>query len=132
MVVACETKIKPFYSQLVVPTIKMSKLGYAGKQDDLLLRKWFKIVQVCESLSVADVFENAANIVGDKRSLTFVSGVKAKELRGIKLSVKDEVARDKQPIELTPTVAKVILDDEVPAANINELEKLVNKQRDRP
>ena len=27
MVVACETKFKPIYSQLVVPIIEMSKLG---------------------------------------------------------------------------------------------------------
>ena len=79
MVIACETKFKPFYSQLVVPIIKMSKLGYGSQEDSLLLSKWFKIVRIYESLSVADVFEDTKNIVGDKKSLTFVSGDKAKE-----------------------------------------------------
>ena len=126
LVVACETKFKPIYSQLVVPIIKMSKLGYVGEKDDLLLRKWFKIVQVCESLSVADVYEDTANIVEDKKSLTFVSQDKAKELRKAQLSINEAVAFEEQLIDFTPTIStNLILDDEVPAANLNELEKLV-------
>ena len=38
-------------------------------------------------------------------------------------------ARREQPIEFTPTAVKVILDDEVPVANLNELEKLIMKSQ---
>ena len=41
--------------------------------------------------------------------------------------MSEAVARDERPIEFTPTAAEVILDDEVPAANLNKLEKLVMK-----
>lgn len=127
MVVACETKFKSIYSQLVVPIIKMSKLGYVGEKNDQLLRKWFKIVQVCESLSIADVVEGTVDIVKDKKSLTSVSQSKVAELSKTQFFINEAVARDKQPIEFKPTGVNLVLDNQVPAANLSELEKRVTK-----
>ena len=84
MTSTCETKFRPFHSQLIVPIIKLSKLGYirgANNEDEQLLSKWFKIVQTCEAFTVADVFEDIKDIVNDKDSLTFVTSDKAAELR---------------------------------------------------
>ena len=135
MTSACETKFRPFYLQLIVPIVKLSKLGYFSREnneDEQLLLDWFKIVQTCEALTVADVFEDTEKIIGDKNSLTFVSADKTKELRKNQISLNEAVLREEQPIEYTPSSINLSLADQVPEIDLNELEKRIAKAGKTP
>ena len=92
MVEVCPIKFKPFYSKLILPVIELSNLGYSFQGEMLqreleelrrnkLVRKWFNIVQVCESFQTSDIFVDKANLVGDSNSLTFVKAEEAGKLR---------------------------------------------------
>ena len=130
----CENKFKPFYSKLLVPLIKLSKLGYNRKvqpEEEQILRSWFGAVRVCESIASAEVFEDKANIVGDKKALTFVSAEKAAVLRESQGSLNEEVKRHAQPVEYSPPKSSIAV-DEIPFVGNEELEQLAAAKKEKP
>ena len=100
MVEACPIKFKPFYSKLILPIVELSNLGYNFQGEMMqreleelsrnkLVRKWFNIVQVCESFQTSDIFVDRANLAGDSNSLTFVDVEEAEKLRQSQGSITD-------------------------------------------
>ena len=135
LMLVCENKFKPFYSQLLLPSIKLAKLGYNRKvqeEEEQILSSWFGAIRVCESMAAAEIFEDKANIVGDKKALTFVSPDKATALRNSQGSLSEDVRKAAQPIEYSPPKSSIEAVGEVSSVSANELEQLAAAKKVKP
>ena len=97
MMRVCRAKLEPFYSKLVVPLVKLAKLGYyyeESSENGLLADRWYNIVKVCESFAAIDSFEGTANLVKESKSLTNVTANEANELYESQGSLYTQIAEE--------------------------------------
>lgn len=113
LIQTCTTKFSPIYEKLILPLISLSNMGYnyrgsmlerelAELKTNSLVRKWYKIVQVCETFKAMEIFEASDEVVdGNKQVFTFVSKEEGEKLRETQGSV-NSMQTDEKPIEYQP------------------------------
>lgn len=145
----CNRKFKPLYDKLIMPLIQLSNMGYnyqgellerelAELKQSSLVRRWYNIVQTCETFRTVQIFEDPdlTDLSGGRRAITFISGGEAQRLRqrNVKTIEQEIVAEettmgnDTAPILDYDPIASHN-DDELWIKDQDELEKLVQRYR---
>jgi hypothetical protein len=141
----CQRKFKPFYDRLIMPLIRLSNLGYnyegellEREIDELktnqLARRWYYIVQVCESLRSFKIYEDPDDVVDTygvpRQQVTLISKDEAAmlERRNLKPVGEENLgAETGKPIEFHEIVSHN--DDELWIQDQEELHKLVKQHK---
>lgn len=132
----CNNKFKPIYDKLILPLIGLSNMGYNYQGELLkveleelkrnpLAKRWYVIVQTCETFKTIDIYEASESFTEDDRqAFVFIQRDEAEELR------KNQKAllynESEEPIDYHP---KASHNDQLWITDQKELQKLVSKYR---
>lgn len=128
----CKNKFKPIYDKLIMPLVELSNLGYNYKgellerelaelRSNTLIRRWYKILQTCESFESVEIYEDPDMSLDGKQVITLIGKDEASKLK----SNSNEVEETEKPLEYEPAPAHN--SDKLWILERQEIEQLISR-----